>query len=592
MRWNFRYASSFRSVSQFTAVLYVVAFPRRAEWRGYFLYRQQSARFPAAVTESPDFDQTHVFLVNYSYRFPASSTKQELENVIGGWTLSGQAVAQSGMPYSVYDYSGSVGSLYYGGDVYIANPILPLKPGVTVQQAELQPGTLGLNAGKPVLNAADFFPQFVQPGTNGVPACNASGCDSYESLFSGTGRNIFRGPFQTRFDMGVGKQFLIHDKYRLRFDATAFNVFNHPDFDAPNNDVTYLCRFRRPAARDSGRQPRLYPAHTRQFALPAAGVAPDLLTDDNQAKKGAATMAAPFYCPRALVMRPEASRRPAAPHCAMPTSSTIRAAVAASSLPSRTSTIKTRAVSRPVLAHQAVLRSRQRAVTRQSIQFRTKIARRTCSRQYREIFLRGNCLLHDHRAGGFHAAIQIHRSKNRLESVHQQSLLGTAARGLFAASQMKIAAKIQTMRGSQQVSRANQMIFEEGELTFGEIRKTGEQPLAHQPAEYGIAQELQAFIVRACPDVRHRRELLSACSATSTFVGAGAMGEGAIEKRAVPECVAKRSVPVRPDSASSLVVRRDRRASHCLSAVAAYCDCCCFFRVCARVLSLLAIPFS
>jgi hypothetical protein len=63
---------------------------------------------------------------------------------------------------------------------------VPLKPGVTVQQAELQ-GTTGINPGKPVLNENDFAPQFVAPGTNGVPACDASGCDSYESLFGATG---------------------------------------------------------------------------------------------------------------------------------------------------------------------------------------------------------------------------------------------------------------------------------------------------------------------------------------------------------------------------------------------------------------------
>jgi hypothetical protein len=201
---------------------------------------------PHSSYGNSDFDQTHVFLVNYNYTVPVKFGNKGLNQALGGWTISGQAVAQSGMPYSVYDYSGSVASIYYGGDVYIANPILPLKQGVTPQQAELQPGTLGLKAGQPVLNAADFYPQFVQPGTNGVPACNASGCDSYESLFSGTGRNIFRGPFQTRFDMGLGKQFLLKDKYRLRFNATAFNVFNHPDFDAPNNDVTYFADFAGP----------------------------------------------------------------------------------------------------------------------------------------------------------------------------------------------------------------------------------------------------------------------------------------------------------------------------------------------------------
>ena len=50
-------------------------------------------------------------------------------------------MAQSGEPYSIYDYSGSVGSLYFGTDDYIGNPIVPLKPGVTVPQAQLQ-GTL------------------------------------------------------------------------------------------------------------------------------------------------------------------------------------------------------------------------------------------------------------------------------------------------------------------------------------------------------------------------------------------------------------------------------------------------------------------
>ena len=45
---------------------------------------------------------------------------------MNGWTIAGQTVAQSGQPYSVYDYSGSVGSLYFGTDVEIDNPIVPL----------------------------------------------------------------------------------------------------------------------------------------------------------------------------------------------------------------------------------------------------------------------------------------------------------------------------------------------------------------------------------------------------------------------------------------------------------------------------------
>jgi len=194
---------------------------------------------PKGNYASADFDQTHVFLVNYSYTIPKFAQNKMMNTLLGSWTIGGQTVAQSGQPYSVYDYSGSVASLYYGTYDEIGNPIVPLAPGVTAKQAQLQ-GTTGINAGKPVLNAADFLPQFVAPGTNGVPPCDASGCDQYESVFGNTGRNLFRGPFQVRFDLSLAKEFAIYERFRLRFEADAFNIFNHPDFDTPNNDVVFF----------------------------------------------------------------------------------------------------------------------------------------------------------------------------------------------------------------------------------------------------------------------------------------------------------------------------------------------------------------
>jgi hypothetical protein len=200
---------------------------------------------PRSSYASSDFDQTHVFIVNYSYTTPKLASGRALGALVNSWTLGGQTVAESGQPYSVYDYSGSVGSLYFGTDIELANPLVPLAPGVTARQAQLQ-GTTGVNAGKPVLNANDFLPQFVAPGTNGVPACDASGCDIYESLFGNTGRNLFRGPFQVRFDMDLGKEFVLNERFRLRFNFDAFNIFNHPSFDAPNNDVTFFPGFEPP----------------------------------------------------------------------------------------------------------------------------------------------------------------------------------------------------------------------------------------------------------------------------------------------------------------------------------------------------------
>jgi hypothetical protein len=200
---------------------------------------------PRSSYASADLDQTHVFLVNYSYTIPSFTNSKAIGALINGWTLGGQTVAQSGQPYSVYDYSGSVAGLYYGTYDEVTNPIVPLKAGVSAKQAELQ-GTTGVNAGKPVLNANDFAPQFVAPGTNGVPPCEAAGCDLYESLFGNSGRNLFRGPFQTRFDMSLAKQFTLSERFRLRFEADAFNIFNHPDFDTPNNNVVFFPNYAGP----------------------------------------------------------------------------------------------------------------------------------------------------------------------------------------------------------------------------------------------------------------------------------------------------------------------------------------------------------
>jgi hypothetical protein len=130
--------------------------------------------------------------------------------------------------------------LYFSSEDEITNPIVPLAPGFTAKSAQLQ-GTTGLNVSKPVLNAAAFLPQLLQPGQDGVPAG-----DTGESAFGNSGRNIFRGPFGVRFDMSVGKQFQINERLRLRVSAEAFNLFNHPNFDTPNNDVDFYPNFAPP----------------------------------------------------------------------------------------------------------------------------------------------------------------------------------------------------------------------------------------------------------------------------------------------------------------------------------------------------------
>jgi hypothetical protein len=193
---------------------------------------------------SSDFDQTHVFLINFSYSVPAIAAfkaNKAVNGLLNGWTIGAQAAAQSGEPYSVYDYSGSQGSLYFSSNDEITNPIVPLAPGVTAKQAQLQ-GTTGVNAASPVLNPAAFLPQLLTPGQDGVPAN-----DTGESVFGNSGRNLFRGPFGVRFDTSLGKQFQLNERYNLRVSFEAFNLFNHPNFDTPNNDVDFYPNYDPPA---------------------------------------------------------------------------------------------------------------------------------------------------------------------------------------------------------------------------------------------------------------------------------------------------------------------------------------------------------
>jgi hypothetical protein len=198
-----------------------------------------------------DFDRTHVFTVSYLYEFPTIASAPSLvKQVVNGWGMNGVTTLQSGQPYSVNDFSGGAASIYWGGgNDAITNPIVPVGgAGSTTKNPFLQ-GTTGVNALKPVLNPAAFGPPTpYAPGTNGVPPCDpvTGACDYFETGYASGGRNIFRGPFQSRFDFGLFKNFKLSERFSLKYDAQFFNIFNHPSFDVPSNSVQFVTNFANP----------------------------------------------------------------------------------------------------------------------------------------------------------------------------------------------------------------------------------------------------------------------------------------------------------------------------------------------------------
>jgi hypothetical protein len=208
-----------------------------------------------------DFDRTHVLAISYIYSFPTIAHATGFLNVIAnGWGISGITVAQSGQPFSVIDFSGGAGSLAFSTNDFVTNPIIGLAPGFTPKTAMLQ-GTTGVNANRPTLNENAFLPLLIPPGTDGVPLD-----DPFESAFSNSGRNIFRGPFQTRFDFSVSKNFKLTERFGLRFDAQIFNLFNHPSFDTPFNNPSFNPFFNNPPTYSPG----CFPA-TGAYQCPPGG---------------------------------------------------------------------------------------------------------------------------------------------------------------------------------------------------------------------------------------------------------------------------------------------------------------------------------
>ena len=198
-----------------------------------------------------DFDRTHVFNVSYLYQFPTlANATGWIKQVANDWAIHGVTTLQSGQPYSVNDFSGSVANIFWQANDSITNPLVPVGGLGATSTNPVAQGTTGFNPHNPLLNPLAFGPPTpFAPGTNGVPPCDPTtgACDNFETGYATVNqRNIFRGPFQNRFDFGLSKLFKLNERFVLRYDVNAFNVFNHPSFDIPDNSVEFAPNFQNP----------------------------------------------------------------------------------------------------------------------------------------------------------------------------------------------------------------------------------------------------------------------------------------------------------------------------------------------------------
>ena len=174
---------------------------------------------PRECRSSSDFDVTHYFNGNFIYDLPvgrgktfASTAPRWLDEIVGGWSISGLPSIHSGGAYF------ATTNAFVAGYANNAPAIL------TGNASDLK---IHLNGGK------------------GQPLYGFANPTQANSAFVGPigfnigSRNNLRGPSYFDLDMGLAKSFPITaERFVLKFRADAFNVFNHPNFANPCVDVS------------------------------------------------------------------------------------------------------------------------------------------------------------------------------------------------------------------------------------------------------------------------------------------------------------------------------------------------------------------
>jgi hypothetical protein len=125
----------------------------------------------------------------------------------GGWTMSMNFFARSGLPYTIVDGYDAI--TQYG-------PVTPIAQAPVILN---QACTNGLSQCIP----QNVYDQ-LQPGFSGNPLPG----------FPQQYRNSFRGPGFFDSDFSINKNFKLTERLAFGFGANFYNVFNHPNFTNPD----------------------------------------------------------------------------------------------------------------------------------------------------------------------------------------------------------------------------------------------------------------------------------------------------------------------------------------------------------------------
>jgi hypothetical protein len=159
-----------------------------------------------------NFDRTHVLSLYYIYDLPFwRSPTNLIQNLLGGWQISGATFLRSGTPFSITrnDDRAGVGDGGFGQPVDLV--------------------------GDPDAGANGKFSNGSDDNFAFNPAAFAQ---APQGRFGNAPRNNLRNPGDQQWDIAFFKNFSLAGTHKAQFRVEVFNFPNHPNLNGPVTDIT------------------------------------------------------------------------------------------------------------------------------------------------------------------------------------------------------------------------------------------------------------------------------------------------------------------------------------------------------------------
>jgi outer membrane receptor protein involved in Fe transport len=160
------------------------------------------------------FDARHRFVASYEWSLPFWRQPQNwYQHVLGNWQVNGITTFMSGTPFTVYDS----------------------------QDVSLQGGApeiSGFSSNRPdLVGNPNSGPRTPQEWFN-ISAFQRLNPTTQAGQFGNEGRNVVQGPGYQQWDFSLFRNISITESKSLQLRGEFFNIFNHPNFRLPDNDIS------------------------------------------------------------------------------------------------------------------------------------------------------------------------------------------------------------------------------------------------------------------------------------------------------------------------------------------------------------------